>query len=246
MRMSRRAERVLAVVGATAILIVGFDSVTYAKTGSSLLLGKANKAGGVTTVQNTGNGAALKLTTKSAASPPFTTNAKGLVKNLYSDRSATTDGLSSSALRQVERSIASGTKVRLVGAAGEPAFVRRQPFDLPEGWTNYGNGFAPVSFRKDPLGVVNLGGLLCPGGIAGASMRCVTFGGGVPGTSDFITVFTLPEGYRPATRRLFTVSDTERSARIDVLPTGDVSFQWVSGVTHSYISLEGISFVAEK
>ena len=90
--MSRmRGERTLAVVGAACLLVVGFDAVTYAATGSSLLLGKVNKAGAVTTVQNTGSGAALNLLTKSTASPPFTTNAKGQVKNLFAARAAAAD-----------------------------------------------------------------------------------------------------------------------------------------------------------
>ncbi len=42
--MSRmRGERTLAVVGAACLLVVGFDAVTYAATGSSLLLGKVTR-----------------------------------------------------------------------------------------------------------------------------------------------------------------------------------------------------------
>jgi len=77
--MSRRVERVLAVFGAATLLVVGYDAVTYAATGSSLMLGHTNKAVAVTTVQNTGKGAALNLLTRSSSYPPFTTNAKGKV-----------------------------------------------------------------------------------------------------------------------------------------------------------------------
>ena len=80
--MSRRVERALAVFGAATLLIVGFDAVTFAATGSSLILGHANKAAAVTTVQNTGKGAALNLVTSKSTYPPITTNATGLVKNL--------------------------------------------------------------------------------------------------------------------------------------------------------------------
>ncbi len=86
-----RGERILAVVGASALLVLGFDGLTYAATGSSLLMGKVNTASGVTTIENTGTGAALKLTTASNTSPPFTTNAKGLVNNLYARRAASAD-----------------------------------------------------------------------------------------------------------------------------------------------------------
>jgi hypothetical protein len=45
-------------VGAATPLVVGLDSITYAATGSSLLLGQVNQSGGVTKVKNTGTGAA--------------------------------------------------------------------------------------------------------------------------------------------------------------------------------------------
>jgi hypothetical protein len=91
--MGFRGERVLAVVGAMAIAVVGFDGVTYAATGSSLILGRANRASTVTTVQNTGSGAALNLVTRSSSSAPFTTNAKGRVRNLYASRALSADTL---------------------------------------------------------------------------------------------------------------------------------------------------------
>ena len=52
-------ERILAVLGAATILVLGFDGVTYAATGSSLILGSLNKASKTTTLQNTGSGPAL-------------------------------------------------------------------------------------------------------------------------------------------------------------------------------------------
>jgi hypothetical protein len=82
--------RVLAVVGVVALLAVSVDYVSYATTGKSLLLGKANSANKTTSIANTGTGPALTLTTKSSASAPFATNAKGKVANLNADR---VDGL---------------------------------------------------------------------------------------------------------------------------------------------------------
>jgi hypothetical protein len=57
----RKLLRVGAALGVAAILVAGFDYVTYAATGSSLLLGKGNRAGGTTTLVNNHEGATLKL-----------------------------------------------------------------------------------------------------------------------------------------------------------------------------------------
>lgn len=91
MRARVRAERVLAVVGAASLLIMGFDTLTYASTGSSLLLGRSNTANRTTTITNTGSGAALRLVTSTTAAAPFTTNARGRVPNLYADKSGKAD-----------------------------------------------------------------------------------------------------------------------------------------------------------
>ena len=90
-------QRVAASLAAAVVLVVGFDYATYAATGQSLLLGRANVADNVTTVANTSThastGAALRLLTKNSAFAPFTTNAQGLVANLYSTRAANADQL---------------------------------------------------------------------------------------------------------------------------------------------------------
>jgi hypothetical protein len=82
--MKTAITRGLAVVGAASLLVVGFDAATYAATGSSLLLGKANSASTTTTISNTGKGAVLNLHTKTTATAPIVTNGKGLVANLNS------------------------------------------------------------------------------------------------------------------------------------------------------------------
>ena len=112
--MSRRVERALAVFGAATLLVVGFDAVTYAATGSSLILGHANKTSTVTTVQNTGKGAALSLLTKSPASPPFTTNAKGRVVNLNADK---VDGLTAAQIQTAARTGVDAASVNGLTAA---------------------------------------------------------------------------------------------------------------------------------
>jgi hypothetical protein len=73
------------------LLFAGTDAVTYAATGSSLVLGKINAANATTTIQNTGTTPALKLLTKSTATAPLVVNGKGKVTNLFADRAATAD-----------------------------------------------------------------------------------------------------------------------------------------------------------
>ncbi len=81
-----------AVVGATLL-----GGVAYAANGGSFLLGKSNAESTTATLTNSNakvaTGAALRLVTHSATYPPFTTNAKGLVANLYAARAASADKL---------------------------------------------------------------------------------------------------------------------------------------------------------
>ncbi len=90
--MSMRIERTLAVFGAAALLVLGFDTITLAATGQSLLLGRINTAGATTTVSNTGASPVLNLLSGSTSAAPFTTNARGRVFNLNADK---IDGLDS-------------------------------------------------------------------------------------------------------------------------------------------------------
>jgi hypothetical protein len=116
-----RLQRVVTIVAAVAITMVVSDALTFAATGSSLLLGKLNKAGTTTIVQNTGNGAALKLVTQATTSPPMIVNGKGKVVNLYSDRAATADNatkLGGKTLAQIQAA-AKGAKGD-TGAQGLP------------------------------------------------------------------------------------------------------------------------------
>lgn len=84
--MKQNITRVFAAIGAASVLVLGFDAATYAATGSSLILGKANSAGATTAITNTGAGAAVALNVKSSLSAPITTNGKGLVKNLNAEK----------------------------------------------------------------------------------------------------------------------------------------------------------------
>ncbi|HEX6904127.1 MAG TPA: hypothetical protein VF789_30735 [Thermoanaerobaculia bacterium] len=89
------------------------------------------------------------------------------------------------------------------------------------GWRNYGGPFNNAAYMKDSLGFVHLRGL-------------VKDGGG--------TIFTLPEGYRPARQELFGVATRENTiGRIDVLVDGQVS---MTAGNKDWISLDGITFQA--
>jgi hypothetical protein len=108
----------LAVLGAATVLVVGFDAVTYAATGSSLILGRVNQSAAVTTVQNTGRGATLNLVTSSSAYPPITTNAKGLVPNLYAGRAANADKIGGLTLAQVKTAAKGSTGPSVASSLG--------------------------------------------------------------------------------------------------------------------------------
>jgi hypothetical protein len=108
--MKKATTRALAVVGAAAVLVVGFDAATYAATGSSLLMGRINTANKTTVVKNTGVGPAMTLLTKRSASAPFKTNARGKVTNLNADK---VDGLEAAAI------IAAGRQATTLGGSSK-------------------------------------------------------------------------------------------------------------------------------
>jgi hypothetical protein len=89
-----KLQKAFAVIGAGVLLFAASDAITFAATGSSLVLGKINTANATTTIQNTGTTPALKLLTKGTATAPMIVNGKGKVTNLYADRAATADNAS--------------------------------------------------------------------------------------------------------------------------------------------------------
>lgn len=108
--MGKRSTRVIAVIGATAVLVVGIDAISYAANGQSLILGKSNKASKVTEVKRTKSGPALKLTTKKPSNPPFQTNGTGKVVNLNADK---VDGIDGTALNsKASAALAAGNDVK--------------------------------------------------------------------------------------------------------------------------------------
>lgn len=112
----------------------------------------------------------------------------------------------------VANAIAPPEAPRIVGAGGQPPFA--------SGWKGDAN-FGPISFYKDREGVVHLEGL-------------------AEGNETGFVVFTLPSGYRPATRLFFSnfgYSGATWPVYVDA--NGDVS----SG-SNTEISLSGITFRA--
>ena len=139
--MSERAVRMLAVVGAAALLILGFDGLTFAVTGSALVLGHTNTESTPTTLSNGGAGPALSLLTHSKTSPPFTTNARGRVANLNADR---VDGLTANEIltTSIRATLPSGqTEVGVFAAQSPSTAVAAINFPIPVKSTSGGFAF---------------------------------------------------------------------------------------------------------
>lgn len=107
--------------------------------------------------------------------------------------------------------------VRLVGAAGEPAFEH--------GWSNAVGvpAYVPAGFYKDPWGRVWLQGAIAPG----------TYGQ---------SVFTLPDGYRPAriVLGLARSNGVDSAVLLTVGTNGAVSIN--GDQSGNILSLDGASF----
>jgi len=104
-----------ATAAAAAVLILGIDATTYAATGDSLLLGQINQATRATVIERTQPGPVLRLTTRSSADAPFSTNATGRVARLNADR---VDGKDASALATRAITFRAGRRGQVVSPAG--------------------------------------------------------------------------------------------------------------------------------
>ncbi len=114
---------------------------------------------------------------------------------------------------------------------GGAALVYAAP-SLLNSWVNFGGSWATAGYVKDDQGVVRLKGLVKDGN------RAL----GTP-------IFKLPVGYRSSEDRVFSVNTFNGvsliTARVDVAPNGDVKVGVQdSNVENTWLSLEGISFVA--
>ncbi len=98
---------------------------------------------------------------------------------------------------------------------------------LQNGWNNYGGGFAAAGYTQTTSSVVMLKGLLNSGNAASGTTLC-----------------TLPVGYRPSARLIFTTTTSGgtqgAASRIDVDPSGAV--QIMAG-NNAFLSLDGIRFI---
>lgn len=89
------------------------------------------------------------------------------------------------------------------------------------GWTNYGDPYAPGGYTLDASGFVRLRGVVKGG--AG-------------------TLFVLPAGYRPANHAITTgMSASYAACRVDVATDGSVT---AYGHNNALVSLDGITFKA--
>ena len=89
-------------------------------------------------------------------------------------------------------------------------------------WSNFGGGYNPAGYFKDPWGVVHLRGL-------------------VKSTIMSTIIFNLPAGYRPAFTEKLPTSSNNAFGIIEITNTGDVDS--IVGVNLS-VCLDGITFKA--
>lgn len=105
-----------------------------------------------------------------------------------------------------------------------------QPFVQAEKWkplpldasvSNYATDYARASYRKNPLGRVEVRGEITISGAHGGSH----------------TIATLPEGYRPRLNQVFVIADTSGSSTglVRVTPLGVV--EHLAG-GHTHVSME--------
>jgi hypothetical protein len=118
------------------------------------------------------------------------------------------------------------------GPAGAPGATAApeswQPLQLINSWSRYGGDYGAPSYRKDAMGRVYLRGLI------------KRAGGPTNGP-----LAVLPSGCRPAVRLLLeamTGSTTDAAGRLDISPSGEIT--WISGLAGdpNYTSLDDISF----
>lgn len=112
--------------------------------------------------------------------------------------------------------------------AGALSNATTQAITLNAPFSAYGAGYEPPSMTRQGNTVV-LSGLLrddAGGGISGAQIA------------------TLPVGFRPANRHIFMLMCSTGPARVDVLPTGQITFTASpnAAIAFGWLSLSGISF----
>jgi hypothetical protein len=100
-------------------------------------------------------------------------------------------------------------------------------------WTTYDSAHASPGYYKDSAGAVHLQG------------RVTATSGSVSICGDHAedyTMFTLPEGYRPAKKRVFAVVEGSYIGRVNIEPDGDVRYESLN--SNWNLQLDGINFRA--
>lgn len=112
------------------------------------------------------------------------------------------------------------------------SFASPNSVTFTNSWTDYdashpGNEYGPAGYYKDAMGIVHLCGLIS---------------GGTLNTS----AFTLPAGFRPAWRQIYTCLSGANGnpRRLDITADGQVIVN--TSASTGWITLAGVSFVAEQ
>lgn len=97
---------------------------------------------------------------------------------------------------------------------------------LGNGWTNYSTTYPDAQFTKTSDNIVTLQGLIRNGSTAVDTL-----------------IGTLPAGYRPNVRMIFTSNTNDGYGRLDVLPDGRIFVRYADA---AWASLNNISFYAQQ
>jgi hypothetical protein len=117
---------------------------------------------------------------------------------------------------------------RPVSGAGKVIFRPQTNSTAPTllgSWVNVGSFYEPAKYYKDGWNRVFLSGMVKSGTASS-------------------TVFTLPVGFRPANVHVFIATADNAYARVNVSDNGNVDF--ALGTATGYLSLDGISFLADQ
>ena len=98
---------------------------------------------------------------------------------------------------------------------------------LLNSWQNYGTSYESAVYWKDKCNVVHLGGMVKGGTV-----------------TDGTVIFALPSGYRPRSPEKFITVSVNAICILDIYTNGNVTIR--AGANASWLSLSGISFIAEN
>lgn len=103
----------------------------------------------------------------------------------------------------------------VIGTTGAPAFENSA--------ANFGSGFSTAAYQKDAAGIVHLRGVIV--------------------VALNVTAFTLPAGFRPATKITQSIISNNLVGRTEISSAGAVNIP--VGAPATWASIDGISFKAE-